>query len=475
MINEIITKEKRVIVDDIDFIDNHDIIINKKIRLMKRDKIVFTCSFCGEQSTQEFRFKEKFFDDTLMCHQCAMSINNSFRRNDIKDKIKKINLKKYGFENATSNPEIKKKIEKTQKAKNQGVFAFNNQKQKDKIKQKYGDEVIFKTQYFKNKSKESMIEKYGNDCPMRVEEIKNKISSTMNERYGSNWFVTSDSFKEMSFDVTTTSKAEDEIADWLQTLDINIERNNRKLISPNELDIYIPSHNVAIEFNGLYWHSDRFRDKNYHLNKTIDCESKGIRLIHIFEDEWMSTRRIGARQTVIREIDAKVKNQFLDKYHIQGHDISSIKLGAFFQNELIGVMTFSRPRRSLGQKQKRNNVYELSRFATISDTYTPGLASKILKFFETKYNPTEIYSYADRRWSQGDLYLKLGFNFSHFTQPNYWYFKDNIKRSHRYLYRKSNLVLFENYSEDKTEFEIMNQSGYHRIYDCGSYKFVKLS
>jgi hypothetical protein len=130
-------------------------------------------------------------------------------------------------------------------------------------------------------------------------------------------------------------------------------------------------------------------------------------------------------------------------------------------------MTFSKPRKSLGYNKTDDNSYELVRFA--SDNVIGG-ADKLLKYFIKKHKPNKIISYADRRWSQGDLYQKLGFDFMGTTKPNYWYTKDYRTREHRFNYRKDVLVS-KGYNSDKTEFEIMNELGYERIWDCGSFKF----
>jgi predicted Zn-ribbon and HTH transcriptional regulator len=256
------------------------------------------------------------------------------------------------------------------------------------------------------------------------------------------------------------SQMEEELASWLSQF-LEVIRKNRSIIEPQELDIYIPSHKIAIEFDGLYWHSvEAGLSKDYHYKKTLNCEEKGVRLIHIFEDEWLNKKeivknrlksilglnknKIYARNCNIKEIDAKTKNDFLNAYHIQGADKSSIKLGAYYQDELIGVMTFSKPRISLGQKNNKNLVYELSRFSNKSDIRTPGLASKLLSFFERNYDWAEIYSYADRRWSQGAVYPILGFKFNHHTGLNYWYVKDR-RRFHRF--ENQVFVLFSKVSQ----------------------------
>jgi hypothetical protein len=283
---------------------------------------------------------------------------------------------------------------------------------------------------------------------------------------------------------------EKEIVDFLKEHLAEIITNNKSIIYPYELDIYIPSHKIAIEFNGLYWHSEKqVKDKNYHLNKTKLCKEKDIRLIHIFEDEWinkkeivknrlksflgLNERKIGARKCIIKELSPKVKNEFLENYHIQGKDVSSISLGAFYNKELISVMTFCKPRIALGAKEKKDGVWELSRFVNKFGIKSQGIASKLLKYFERNYNPKEIYSYSDIRWNTGNLYLFMGMVEVTQTNPNYWYFK-NQKRFHRFGFRKSILnKKLNNFDDNLTEYENMLNNGYDRIWDCGNKKFIK--
>jgi hypothetical protein len=470
---------------------NKSICINDNYILKKSDKITFICSHCGKESHQLFRFKEKFFSNEILCEKCDRSLNNVFKRTDIKEKIKKTNVEKYGVENPMQNNEILNKAQSKQRKNNNGVLAFNSEKQKQTLKERYGNKVIFKTKYFKEKSKQTLFQNYGIINVMENTDnniIRKKIEKTNLERYGSSFFVNTDDFYN-KVDYTGESKQHSELIAFIKSFNINnIKTNVRNIIKPKELDIYLPDHSIAIEFDGLYWHSDRFKDKFYHINKTKDCEEKGIRLIHIFEDEWLekkeivesrlknllglNSRRVGARKTIIKEITPKDKNLFLDTYHIQGKDNSNVKLGAFHEDELIGVMTFAKPRVFMGKKAVEG-TWELTRFATVADTYTPGLASKMLKYFERGWSPKVIESFADRRWSRGNLYKQLGFDLVSETQPNYFYFKDNKKRYHRYKFRKSELKGFENYSPDKTEKQIMDEAGWFRIYDCGNYKFIK--
>lgn len=135
-------------------------------------------------------------------------------------------------------------------------------------------------------------------------------------------------------------------------------------------------------------------------------------------------------------------------------------------------MTFATNRIFSGKKM--DGSWELSRFVTVADTCTPGLASKLLKCFERNYEWESIYSFADRCWSQGNIYYNLDFKLDKQTKPSYWYaFNGSSNREHRYNYRKQNLTKLSNYSTDKTEKQIMDEAGYLRIYDCGTYKFIK--
>jgi hypothetical protein len=264
--------------------------------------------------------------------------------------------------------------------------------------------------------------------------------------------------------------------------------NSRNLVKGFEIDIYIPKHNLAIEYNGLYWHSElNGKLKEYHLYKTQICELKNIQLIHIFEDEWNNNRaivksklrsllhqnqnKIFARKCIVKEVNNKEKNIFLNKNHIQGEDKSKVKLGLYYNNELVSLITFGKLRKITGNKHE-DNKYELIRFATKLNTNVTGGFSKLLNYFIKKYLPIQIISYADRRWSMGKLYVKSNFTFIHNTPPNYWYMKYYKHREHRYKYRKSELYkLLDNYNPTISEWENMKLNKYDRVWDCGSKKY----
>ena len=286
-----------------------------------------------------------------------------------------------------------------------------------------------------------------------------------------------------------TSVKEKEIQSFLKEIySGEIIFNNKKLVKGREIDIFIPEYNVAFEFNGIYWHSElNGKNKEYHLYKTEELERNNTKLIHIFEDEWdnkqeivksrirnilkLNQNKIYARKCIIKEIDNKTKNKFLNDNHIQGEDKSKIKIGLYYNNELVSIMTFGSLRKITGNKAKEGE-YELIRFCNKLSTTVIGSFSKLFKHFIKLLTPNNIISYADRRWSQGEIYQSNGFNFIHNTQPNYWYMKYHKVREHRYKYRKSELPkILSNFDKTKSEWENMKSNGYDRIWDCGSKKY----
>jgi hypothetical protein len=185
-------------------------------------------------------------------------------------------------------------------------------------------------------------------------------------------------------------------------------------------------------------------------------------------------RALYARNCEIREITNC--REFLNTNHIQGDSPSSIKLGAFHNNELVAVMTTGKRRLALGKKSSITGEYELLRFATSKRVV--GIASKLLQHFIRVYNPVKITTYADQRYSVGNLYASIGFKQIHITQPNYWYFLNGTdKRHHRFNFRKNELdKKLATFDPQLTEWENMKLNGYDRIWDCGSilYEWTKI-
>ena len=262
-----------------------------------------------------------------------------------------------------------------------------------------------------------------------------------------------------------------------------ISRDQSVLDGRRELDIYIPGKKLAIEFDGLYWHSEKCgKGRYYHLNKTLACERRGVRLIHVFEDEWLEKRelvkdrirtiisggetRIYARKCEVREVGAREAGDFLDANHLQGSDHSSIRYGLYFEDELVSVMTFGKPRFN------KNYDYELIRFASRLGIQVIGGASKLLSHFKKRHSGS-IISYADRRYSTGGLYRALGFEKISESRPNYWWVGQGTRLS-RYQCQKRNLpkVLGDAFDESMSESENMAANGFCRMFDCGNLVYV---
>jgi len=441
----------------------------------------------------------------------------SFQSNVVKEKIKISNLKKYGTENPSQSKMVKEKVKNT-------------------VREKYGCDNVFKCESIKSKIHNTNIEKYGNKIPVNSDIIKLKMvkknrlrrweklrsNPKINEHvsvcFENEEYVTTDKsnlykFKcnkcEAIFEdhidgghiprclvcnpyIRGTSIMEQEISDYIKSLmgaEVEIQKKQRGIIS-GELDIYIPAKNVAIEFDGTYWHSELAgkKSKMYHLKKTEECLQKNIRLIHIFEDEWIkkenvvktrlshilgknAKNKIYARDCEIQEINSKDCDQFLETHHLQGKCNSSIRLALIFKGNLVSVMTFGKLRVILGNKHKEDE-YEMYRYC--SENLIIGGASKLIKYFIKTYNPKKIISYADRRWSIGDIYKKLGFSFESNTPPNYFYIKyGNPDRLHRYGFVKHNLdKKLNKFDKNLTEWQNMQLNNYDRIWDCGHSKWI---
>ena len=450
---------------------------------------------------------------------------------DVIEKRINTNLEKYGVENVRQSPIIKNKIKLT-KLERYGNENYNNiNKSKQTNLKKYGFKYAAQVPEFKEKNKKTCLEKYGVEYALQVPEIREKIKQTclekynveyvtqmhfknindLNENYVKENFIKNNRFLIQEFmeyfnfeytcalnykklfniqepNKTNLYKTQQFIFDNIKTE--NKIFNDRTVLDGKELDIYLPDIKLAIEYNGLLYHSEGLSsytmfntsnvDKNYHLNKTLECQKLGITLFHIFEGEnldlWLSminnklglNKRIFARKCYIAELKSKDIINFLNDNHIQGYVQSSINLGLFYTDgvelpKLVSVMTFSKPRFN------KKYEYELIRFCSLKNTSVIGGANKLLKYFINKYNPKLIISYANRRFSNGSIYETLGFKKIGASSPNYFYFKDSSVLESRNKYQKHKLSnLLEEFDPNLTESENMFKNGYRRIYDCGN-------
>jgi len=268
----------------------------------------------------------------------------------------------------------------------------------------------------------------------------------------------------------------------LDQMGVEYHDNYRRVISPKEIDIYMPHFNLGIEINGVYWHSESKVGRRYHLDKHIACTNNNIRLIQFFDDEILDRTqicvsilrgavgliedRVYARNTYVRKIPYSEASKFINQNHIQGTRTSSICYGLFDKhNDLVQCMTFS--------KDKKYQ-YQLMRLCTKTNTICVGGANKLLSTFVKEYIPNSIVSYCDIRLFDGLVYEKLGFQLSHTSSPNYYYFhKNNTIRKSRVQFQKHKQpTVLSAYDSNLTEWENMQNNDYDRIWDCGNKVYV---
>ena len=285
-----------------------------------------------------------------------------------------------------------------------------------------------------------------------------------------------------------------EIYSILDELGIDYVKNDRTVIKPYELDVYIPSKKLAIEIDGNFWHSELCgKDKEYHINKTKLCNDVNIKLIHVYEDEIVNkfeivksrimsmlglTNRIYARKCSICELTFDEKRLFMNENHIQGDSNSSINLGLRYGGEIVASMTFSKERIIYNGNTNEGN-YELIRYANKRGYTVIGAFSKLLSHFLGMTKVASLKTFCDARWSginpHMTVYEKCGFKYSGLTKPNYWYMykTDMLNRKHRYNFTKHSILKkHPELDSEKTEWELMKELGYNRIWDCGNMKFI---
>jgi G:T-mismatch repair DNA endonuclease (very short patch repair protein) len=370
------------------------------------------------------------------------------------------------------------KSEKTQlKTKETCIKKYNKQR-------KWGNPIAGNDHYTKSKMKN--LEDIHNKKIM--ETLSNEHWSKTSEHFGLTLNSHSSAFKFMEangYPIKTlngTSRSEKEVKEFIDSLGIEYKENNKQIIKPYELDIYIPEKKIAIEYNGLYWHSSGSKETDneklkYHLMKTDMCEEKGIQLLHIFENEWTDTskkeiwksvirhklglsKRIYARNCVIKEVSTKTANDFCEVNHLQGKCVASFAFGLFYDNELVQVVTFGKSR------YNKSVDLELLRMCSKINTCIIGGASKLLKDFN-------FISYANRRWSYGKVYETLGMKLTTISPPCYYYI-DKDKLYHRSSFMKHKLKdKLEIFDQNKTEVENCYVNGLRRIWDSGNLVYIK--
>jgi hypothetical protein len=454
----------------------------------------------------------------------------------INDKRKQTNLDRYGVANTASRPEVRAKMESTNLQRygshNPACNAEIQQKMQATNRVRYGTKSPAENALIQKKIQQTNLDRYGYTSllldpafrQVQADEQKRKFYNSLLD--GSRLqgkvqplfsYEDYDSTRERyheypwkclkcdtQFDYylengciprcptcypmlrAGRSQMEEELADFLRGYG-HVELSNTSLIAPYELDIYMPDYKVAIEFNGLYWHSELGGGKNkkYHLNKTEACFAEGIDLIHIFEWDWLAkteiiksvlrsritraTQSYQARKLDIRTVPTGEENSFLTNNHLQGYTPSAVCLGLYCQDTLVQIMSFGKPRFI-----SKYDI-ELLRSCSLLNTSVAGGFSRLLQHYIKMYNPRSILSYCDRSIFSGKGYIASGFTQLESSPPSYWYTKNHKIVESRYSYQKHKLKdKLTNFDPELTEWENMQNNGYDRIWDCGNFVFLWL-
>jgi hypothetical protein len=484
------------------------------------------------------------------------------QRCEVKAKVRLTNLKRYGVTSAMKSPEIQAKARRTNlerrgveypmqsnevKAKSAqtfekkyGGFTFGSTILSEQVRQtnltRYGVENVMQSTEIQDRSKKTCVERYGSENwfssdehirrwmsdPSRLNQFlefrsdpKNYISSHYSHKpraaqiaidigvYNETVYVYLDKFDAWSLVAYRESAMEHDVCQYLSELvpGIIIERNTHQVITPWEIDIYLPEYKIGIECNPTFTHNSSEPDiwnsnpmpKDYHYTKTQAADSAGILLVHIFGWQWshkidivksmlanllhQNKRRFYARSLQICDVSYDDSNRFLNHNHIQGQTSAKVRLGLYNGSELISMMSFIQPRGTMGKtKISQTGTWELVRFCTVLNTNVVGGASKLFSHFIENYHPGTVISFSNASYTRGGMYSVLGFNQVARLGPGYcWVNKKTDIAYNRVVCQKQKLIKFLGDPEidlHQTEVQIMESHGFVRVFDSGMVKWV---
>ena len=507
---------------------------------------IFSCSKkCGRNKAKITNLEKYGVENISQSSETKVKVKNTnlekfgveyaSQNQDIKNKTKNTNLEKFGVEYASQNQETKIKTKNTNLEKFGFEYASQNQDIRNKTKntnlEKFGVEHVLQNKAIHTKKKKTCLEKFGFEYASQNQEIKEKIKNTNNKLFNSDFFYQSEqskNYKIIGSHINYKRYLGNNIS--LFKCDLNkdhvfetnsdnfhsrIKQNNPlcticypignsrsikeeliyeyiksiylgKIIQSYrdglEIDIYLPELNIGIEFNGLYWHSNKFKENDYHINKLNYFKERKIDIKIIYEDDFdnnldiiksqishwlkLTKPKIYARKCLVKEV--KNYRDFLNNNHIQGFVACKIVYGLYYQDSLVSLMSFDKKE---GRLNMEESGWNLNRFCNLLNTNIIGGASKLLNHFIKENNPKRVISYADKDWSNGNLYNVLGFNLVNESKPDYKYIVDGLRKS-KQNFTKTKLAKM-GHDISLTEAQIMNNLGINRIYDCGKMKFEK--
>jgi len=383
-------------------------------------------------------------------------VKNVFLDNNVQEKIKSTCMEKYGVDHPSkSSVSIQKRIDTWNSNGGHPMQRDNN------------------TQFFRDKS--------------FVEELllkKPRLYDICSE-YGISYSFLCQRINEFdlefpSHDVSTPQR---EVNDYVESLGLETKQNDRTRIPPLEIDILV--NDLAIEVNGIYWHSYNYREdqdeKNKHFTKYKKCRDVGLKFLSFTDYEWyekqdiiksiiksrlgLSNIRIYGRNTDIKKLDTNIARGFINENHLKGYTNSSIKIGLFYKNNLVSVATFGISRYT------KDKTYELIRMCHKLDTSVVGGTSKLIKHFLRTYSDNLI-SYSDNDKFDGKSYLQCGFSEEHVNSPSYYYWRKDIGTINRLAAQKHKQhKLLDHFNNELTEAQNMFNNGYRRYWNCGTTKW----
>lgn len=478
-----------------------------------------TCLLCsGDVSFKQYSFGYRVY--------CSRECSNDHAEVRIQ-KTMETNLQRYGVSNYRKLPECSKKIRETN-LERYGVehtlqLEHVTEARENASIQKFGTSNPFESNELQREIRRKHLDREGVEHQAQ-KKLGKKVVSLLNNK---NWLLNQHHTLEKSqtqigreigvnqttihrylnkhnieifyYDDSSSSDGEREVDTFIKSFySEDYVRKDRAILSDRrELDFYFPQANFAIEYCGIYWHSTfKSDDPRKHLRKTLECREKGINLLHIFCYEWndpvkraviesMIKMKLGhcgsktyARNCYVEAIGKRECVEFLKSNHLQSIDsmkTGGVRLGLRDKksNELLSVMTFGAPRFS----KKNNHIdYELIRYCTLRNNQVIGGASKLLKHFERKYQPKGVVTYANLRYSYGEVYGQLGFKVTSSTiKPSYAYTKDFITVESKRKFRRNNLYsLFgDNFDPGLSEVQNCLKNGWYQVFDCGTETYIK--
>ncbi len=483
-------------------------------------------TYCGKDCADIFFNSEQYHMECKQICLERYGVDNYAKTQEYKEKRTDTSIRKYGVENYCQTPEYKEKYKQTclEKYGVENYHQSDEFKQKSKktCLEKYGVDNYTKTDEYEEKSKQTCLEKYGVDSHSKTKEFTDKIKQTSIRRYGQDSYSKTDEAKKRAverskwfgllrqgigdaiylkhldsnnhllkckicgyeFELCSAnsrihnghalcpqcnpikkpfSSSEKELLSFISSIYSGpIQENSRSVIPPYEVDIFLPELSLAFEYNDVYWHSSDNVHDDYHKIKTELCEQAGVRLVHIFEDDWnykqeimksilqnmihpQNNHKIFARKCRIEKIDLSETNDFLEQNHIQGSVlIQTVCYGLYCDDDLVSLMSF----------KKNKSRFELQRYGIKLGHTIIGGAEKLWSYFLKNHNPEFVITYADISLFTGRVYQKLGFQKVRRNKPNYMFVDKGVR-----IPKQSIRKLGQGYKRQNDP--------YPRIYNCG--------